>query len=267
MGTAFLREGLLWGGIVLKALLLARLFQLRLAGRYRVVAVCLGFSFIRSLALLYLSRSGARLLGLNGYAVFYVFSQPVLWVFYFLVILELYSLMLEDFRGVRRLGQLVALTTLGGAAAACCALLVLNQGSGPFRYPFLSYLARQEQSIFLCLSAAALVVVSFVSYYRLAVARNLWILCASFGGYFLVSTALWALYQYMGDDLYQSRTLLNGFFFLVSLLGATIFVSRAGETEAQPISALWGESNKELELDLLLRLQGMNQTLAKVLRQ
>ncbi len=267
MGTAFLREALLWAGIALKALLLARLLQLRLAAKYRVVAVCLGFSFMRSLALLYLSRSGARLWGLNGYAVVYVFSQPVLWVLYFLVILELYSRMLQDFRGVRRLGQLVALATLGSATAACCALLVLNQGSGSFRYPFLFYLARQEQSVFLCLSAATLVVVCFVSYYRLAVARNLWILCASFGGYFFVSTALWALYQYIGDDLYQSRTLLNGFFFLASLLGATVFVSRAGETAAAPISALWGESNKERELDLLLRLQGMNQTLAKVLRQ
>ena len=267
MGTAFLREALLWGGIALKALLLARLVQLKVAGRYRVVAVCLGFSFVRSLGLLYLSRSGARMLGLNGYAVLYVVSQPVLWALYFLVILELYSLMLEDFRGLRRLGQVVALATLGSATAACGALLIVGQGSGPFRYPFLFYLARQEQSVFLCLSVATLAVVSFVSYYRLPVARNLLILCASFGGYFAVSTALWALYQYLGDDFYQSRTLLNGFFFLTSLLGAVVSLTRAGEAKTQPVSVLWGSSNKEIEIDLLLRLQGMNQTLAKVLRQ
>src|SRR5215471_1572326 len=68
-----------------------------------------GFSLFRAAASVYLRQTGTRLFGFNGYGFLYVYTEPLLWVLYFLLVVELDSLILEDFPGIRRLGHWVML--------------------------------------------------------------------------------------------------------------------------------------------------------------
>ncbi len=265
-GTLLLRV-LLYGGAVLDLLLLGKLWQLGLVRRYRMLSIYLVFSFFRSVASVYLRQTGTRLFGFNGYAFLYVYTQPLLWALFFLLILELYSLILEDFPGIRSLGRWVMFSGLGAATLAGCALMLLDRQAGFFHYPFFAALALRERSVFLCLGALTALLVSFISHFRLPVARNLLVLCASFGGYFILNAQLSILVHYFGDTFVSLRNVLNSSFFFAALLGATVFLSKAGEMEARQISAPWAEQNRELELALLSQLQGFNEVLAGVFRR
>lgn len=203
----------------------------------------------------------------GAYAWAYVLSQPVLWALYFLLILELYSLMLEEFPGIRRLGRMVLLSALGAITLVSCALIVLDHQAGFDPYPFLSYLTLQQRSIFLCLSALTLLLLLFTAHYRLPIARNVWILYASFGAFFLASAFLFTLRRYFGAGFASTRDLLGLVVYFAGLLGASLFVSRPGELQKRPISEIWGRRNRDLEAALSSQLQGFNQVLLKVLRQ
>jgi len=267
MPTTFLRDALWYGGVILQVMLLARLFRLGLIDRYPVLASYLAFDAAQTALRVYLYHSGLRLFGLQGYGLFYFFSQPVLWTLYFLLMLELYSLMLAEFPGFRRLGRLTMYSSLGAVALSCCLLMVLDQQAGFDSYPWLTYLILQERSVFLCLSLLALLLLVFAHYYRLYIKRNVWVLLACLGSYFLVGALLLTLREHFGSSFAPLRNLANAAWFFCALLGALLFVSRAGETEARPLRVTWGRRNQQLEASLFLQLQSFNHVLVKVLRQ
>lgn len=267
MEYSFLGQVVWYAGIVVEAILVARLLQLRLAKRYPVLYVYLCFGVVRGTSLAYLLHSRQRLFDRNGYELVYIVTQPIQWGLYFLLILELYSLMLEDFPGIRRLGRLVMFAALASVTLACCALIVVDEQAGFDHYPFISYLILQRRSVFFCLSTLTLALLLFAAYYRLPIRRNLWIVYASFGGFFVANALLLTLRRYFGDVFRQSASLMGALFYFSALLGVVLFLSKAGETESRPISVVWGRRNTELEAALSSQLQSFNQLLLKTLRQ
>src|SRR5262245_26472232 len=119
--VATLSQGFWFAEIFLRILLWVRLWHLDLTPRYPVFVSYLGFATLRSLALALLMTAGKTAAwGVRWYGNVYVFTVPVLWAFYFLICLELYSRMLDEFPGIRRLGRLVLFSALGAATALCC---------------------------------------------------------------------------------------------------------------------------------------------------
>jgi hypothetical protein len=255
------------GSLTAASLLVSRLAALRAVGRYPIVASCVVVGALRMASGLYLARSQVRLFGLDGYGLQYVVTQPILWALYFLVILELFSITLEEYPGVRRLGRVTLFSVLGAIALACASLILVDRRAGVDPYPFLGFLALQERSVFIALSAVTLLLLLFIGHYRLPVRRNVLVLWTCFGGYFLLSAGLLTLRWYFGASFAPVRNLSNAVFYIVALLGASVFLSRAGETEKRPMSSLWGDRNREAERALSLRLQDFNNALVKVLRQ
>src|SRR5262249_54943733 len=235
------------GGIVLKLFFFSRMCQLGLTRRYLIATVYLGFSLFRTSGLVYLSQTGKTASGWQFYAI----TQPILWVLYFLLILEFYSFVLEDFPGIRRLVRMVFFTVLGIASLACCALTVLEKESGAIREPLLAFLIVQDRSVFLCLSALTAIFFLFVYYYRLPIGRNLWVLSASFGGYFILASVLSASFRYFGDAFVFTRNLANSLSYLAALFCASLLLSRAGETQDRRLPVPWARGNRELELALM----------------
>ncbi len=258
---------LLWHlGTVLDALLAARLVQLGLVRRYPVLCTRLCFDVARNSVLAYFFYSAKNLSGFQRYGVVYAITQPVIWALYFLLVLELYSLMLEDFPGIRRMGRVVMLTAVAASTVGCCLFIVLDEQVGFDRYPLLSYLVLQQRSVYLCLSALVLLLLTFVAHYRLHIRHNIWVLFLCFGSCFLVNALLFALRRYYGDAFRPSRDLVSSLCYPVALLGAVLFLSKAGETESHQISVLWGSRSRAVEAALSLQLQSFNQVLVKVLK-
>jgi hypothetical protein len=262
-----LRDFFWYAEIVLRTALLARLIHLGLVRRYPVLATLLGFTVVRSLVLAFLMKTGGGLFGQRSYSALYVPTQPIIWVLYFLLILELYSIMLEDFPGVRRLGRLVLYTALGTVAGVCSVLILVEQQTAADGYPVLSFLALQERSIFLGLGVLTLLLLLFVAHYQLSIPRNVWVLVASFGGYFLANALLVAVRWYLGGEFTPIRNVLSPLLVLAAFLGSVAMLSKAGEAEKRPISSLWGARNRELEATLAQELRGFNRVLLKVLKQ
>ncbi len=266
MDSRQLADVLWYGGIAVDAVLVARLWRLRLVRRYPVLLAFGVVGLVRGTLLVYLRFSDSRLLGLKAYALAYVVSQPLEWALFFLLVLEFYSRMLEDFPGIRRLGGLAMYSALASIAGGVCLLVALDQQAGFHPYPFLSYLAQQQRGVYLALCAIMLFLLLFVAHFRLSISRNVWILCACFGGHFLASSALLTLREHYGVAFVFWRNLLQPLSYLVALLVGVLFVTRAGEQQSYPISALWGRTSPELEAALAMRLQGFNQVLVKALR-
>ncbi len=260
-------ETLLFGWLASTAAVTGRFAWSGLLARYPIVFAAVLFSAARLVSFLCLWLTGARPFGRDGYGLVYVTTQPILWALYFLVVVELYGVTLDQFPGIRRLGKLVLLSGVGAVALAAAGLMILDQRAGIDPYPFLGHLALQERSVFTALSAVTVLLLLFIARYRLPVRRNVLILWACFGGYFLSSAVLMTLRWHFGAEFAAIRNLSNAVFYYLALAGATVFLSRAGETESRPMRPLWGGRNRDLETSLSLQLQGFNRTLVKVLKQ
>jgi hypothetical protein len=91
---------LLWGfSIVANATAALRLYQLDLNRVYRFFFAFLVLTTVRSLFLLPFRLES------NTYALIYLVTLPILWVFYILIVLELYSLVLQNYSGIYSLGR------------------------------------------------------------------------------------------------------------------------------------------------------------------
>ncbi len=267
MGATSVADVFYYGGTILEFLLAVRLSVLGLGGRYPVLWGYLCFEVARGCSLAYLRYTGLRLGGRNGYSLVYLLTQPVEWTLYFLLILELYSLMLDDFPGIRRLSRLVMFSALAAVALAIGAVIVLDEQAGLDHYPFISYLILQHRSVFMCLSALTLLLLLFVAHYRLPIRRNVWVCYASFGGFFVANGIVFTVRRSLGDVFHQSMNLIQSLLYLSALLGPVLFLSKAGESDARSVRPVWSTGDQELEAALSSQLRGFNQLLLKVLRQ
>jgi hypothetical protein len=265
MDNAHLRDLLWYSGIAIDIVVAGRLAQLRLMGRYPVLFAYQCVATVRGLVLVVLLHGSRRLLGFYGPV--YFASQLVVWILYFLLIIELYSRMVEEFSGIRRLGNLVLYSGLGIVAAACSILMLSDHQAGFDYYPLVSYLALQLRSVFLSLSALTLLLLLFVAHYRIRIRRNVWILYAFFGTYFVTSAAMFTMRRYFGAAFDPVRNFVGSLSYLCCLSGIAWFLSKAGEAESRPISVFGSKGSQELDAALSLQLQSFNQVLVKVLKQ
>ena len=86
-------------GILLPLVLFGRLFLLKLAGNYRFFLAYLLFDTVRSLVLWFYSPGSSFFLNI------WLSTEPIVWILYVLVVLELCSLIFKDYRGIHALGK------------------------------------------------------------------------------------------------------------------------------------------------------------------
>ncbi|HVP48652.1 MAG TPA: hypothetical protein VMT32_18790 [Bryobacteraceae bacterium] len=86
-------------GILFTVLLAGNFFRLKLARNYRFFLAYLIFDCARSVALWFYSP------GSTSYRNLWRAAEPVIWILYILVVLELCSLVLRDYTGIHALGR------------------------------------------------------------------------------------------------------------------------------------------------------------------
>ncbi len=172
------------------AILGARLFATGLYRRYRVFFAYLVFEVLHSAILSIIGpKSGA-------YQKVWVLTEPIDWLFYVLVVLEIYSLVLADYRGLATVGRWILI------AAIVVALLASGVSlTAPSRFTqshLMTYYYVAERAVYFSLVAFLLSLLGFLMQYPITLSRNIIVHSMVFSVYFLGNTVFYLLLSMRG---------------------------------------------------------------------
>lgn len=167
------------------------------------------------------------------YGWLYVFTTPLLWILAYLVVLELYRLILEDYPGIASVGRKAVTWSMGLAlvVAGLYAIPDLRTTKGPS--PVLRIYAIFERSTVLALLLFLVLIQLFLFHYKLRLSRNRMVYATGYAVYFGVGIAQDILWTALGIQFADTLTL-----WIVAIAGAILLVGAAllserGEAKVQ----------------------------------
>ncbi len=177
--SILLIERSLWFlGLILSAILSVRLILLRLAPAYRFFLCYLLFNTGRSLVMWPISRAS------DAYMNIWRWTEPVVWILYVLVVLELCALAFKEYRGIQALGRW---TIYGSLAVAlffsALSLLPTWVGSNSPAYSIQRFLMI-ERGIDFCLVLLLLIVLASLVLFPIRLTKNMTIHAILYSAYF-----------------------------------------------------------------------------------
>ena len=248
---------LLWGfSIVANAVAALRLYQLDLNRVYRFFFAYLVFALFRSLVLLPFNTRGAT------YAVMYFASAPMMWVFYILVVLELYSLVLQNYSGIYSLGRWTLYGALLFSVAVSLLTLIPVWGKESSRLMFWS--TTVERGVVFSLVLFLLLILIFLTRYPVALSRNIIVHCIVYTIFFLGISMTILVRNVIG------QTFMREVNHVVLVLGSAcylvwiFFLTKAGEKRIMMLRHTWSEADEQRLID---QLNSINATLLRTARK
>jgi hypothetical protein len=250
-----LLERLLWSAtIVCYTVVVTKMAMSHLHLRYKWFFFYLLVRLGRSVVLTTLDR------GTNAYGWFFVATEPVMWVFYVLVILELYALVLKNYPGIRSFGRWVLIGGLAVSAAVSAMSLFVDLSGAPARYPILLYVNVIQRGVITSLVIFLLVITSFLVWYPVPLARNVVYYCVGFSLYFLSSTMALLIRNITGYTVTRSLSTTLQVVHLACLVFWILALNRRGEHATVVLGRRWRPDHEE---KLVAQLNAINQSLLK----
>lgn len=192
------------------------------------------------------------------------FTEPVAWVLYVLVVLELYRLVLEKHKGLYSLGRWIMYVAIGVAVFfSFLTLLPHFSPDTPQKSLTLGYFFAAERGIELSLAIFIFLILLFLSRYPVPLSRNVLVHTVLYSVYFLSGTVGMLLLNAKG---YTANEKINLFFTGVSSACAFAWfflLTRQGEE----IQASLPFYSAEYERRALQQLDALNATLLRVSRK
>lgn len=171
-------EIVLWYlSLILKAAVLWRLISLHLVQRYPALCVCMGFQFLRTIALLTLNINS------NTYALSYFATLPLLLATYVWVALEIYAKAFEDYRGLSWAGKRVMLGVLGLSAVSAIFAHHSELYDAGERFQVIRVVLVVESAVCLMLLFFLVAVAAFLVWYPATIRKNLLLYSFTFSVY------------------------------------------------------------------------------------
>jgi hypothetical protein len=213
--------------IACHSVLLWRLWSQELAGLYRFLTVFLFGECLQDIAVLPISQRS------NLYGWFYIFSTPVLWILAYLVVLELYRLILEDYPGIASVGRKAVTWCMGLSVIVSIAYAIpdLRRAQGPF--PIIPVYVVFERSIVLGLLLFLVLIQLFLVHYRLRLSPNRMVYATGYALYFAIVVAQDTIVTALGLRVVYSVNLWIVVAGNVILLAGALLLSRRGEVRVQ----------------------------------
>jgi hypothetical protein len=245
--------------IVCHGVLLWRLWSQKLAGVYLFLTIFLVGEMVQDLVGFPIPQDS------DLYAWLFLYSSPVLWLFAYFVVLELYRLILEDYPGIASVGRKAVTWCLGVALAVSVlyALPDLKGASGPS--PVLRIYFVAERSTVLGLLLFLVLIQVFLLHYRLRLSRNRMVYATGYAVYFGVVVAQDVILTSLGIQTEGTAgivglwtTVLAG----VILLAGAALLSSQGEARVQ-LEAVDSSSDRAR---LQQQLADMNRLLSRAAR-
>lgn len=238
------------------AVLGVRLFILDLHRRYRVFFSYLIFATLR------LGVFSSLPQGSGAYQKIWVLTEPLEWLFYVLVVLEIYSLVLEDYRGLSTVGRWALITAV--LIALLASGLSLMAPSQSIQSHLMRYYYVAERAVYFSLVVFLLSILGLLLQYPIALCRNIVVHSMVFSIYFLGNTVLFLLLSMRG---FAVHTEVSDAFRMITL-GAVgtwlVMLNPAGELRKLTLRPRWMPGREE---ELASQLNHLNAALLRATRR
>ena len=177
--TLEMLEKSLWAlNFIASAFVIWRLYSLGLHRTYRYFFAGMALAVIRT-AMLFPFGPKTEI-----YYRIWVATQPLLWLSYFLIVSELYSLVLRQYPGIQTMGRWFFFGAVAVAAIISALTILPTIAAAPARYPVFYYYALIERGVATSLAIFLLLLLLLVTWFTVPLSRNLLTHCVGVFGLF-----------------------------------------------------------------------------------
>jgi hypothetical protein len=254
--TLWMLQKLLWPvNLIGSALVAWRLYSLDLYKKYRFFFLVIVVQVARSVSLLPFDTRT------QIYYEIWVWTEPVLWLSYILVVYELYSLVLMQYRGIYSVGRRfffagVAISSVAANVLVMATTATALGGRQRMLYPY----SLVERSIFGALAIFLFLLLVLVTWFPVPLSRNLLIHATIYTGYFFINNVFVMIWQLAGNKVAALTNDVRLLTAIVCYASWVFLLSRSGEKRTASLSL--GRNEVE-ERRLLGQLQALNSTLLR----
>jgi len=199
------------------------------------------------------------------YQKIWILTEPIGWVFYILLLLELYSLVLEDHRGIQTMGRWALYAALSIALLA--SLLGMVPRSGPMpKSHLLPYYFVAERAIYFSLVVFLLSILFFMMRFPITLNRNTVVHYVVYSVYFLSNTVIFLVLSMVGKGVTRQINYMISVVTIGSLGAWLLLLNPAGEKHKLKLRPAWmGTPDREAEL--IGQLNSLNTALLRATRK
>jgi hypothetical protein len=238
------------------AILAVRLFALGLNRRYRVFFFYLIFATVRFGVFASLRQGG------NAYEKIWVLTEPLEWLLYVLVVLEIYALVLQDYRGLSTMGRWVLIAAVVVALLASAISLMAPSQSTQSHLMRYYYVA--ERAVYFSLVVFLLSILGLLMQYPITLSRNIVVHSMVFSVYFLGETAIYLLLSMRGFAVHSLVSNALSAITLAAVGAWLVMLNRAGEVRQLTLRPQWMPGREE---ELVSQLNHLNVALLRATRR
>jgi hypothetical protein len=238
------------------ALLSARLHFSGLHRRYRAFFLFLIFFTLQNVALAVFAP------GSGAYQKIWVLTEPIGWFLYAWVVLELYSLVLQDYQGLYTVGRWSLIVAVSVALLASGFSLMVSSHSTRQGH-LMAYYYVAERAVYFSLVVFLLTILVLLMRYPITLNRNTIIHSVVFSAYFLSNTVIFLLLSTRGFGTIRMAIYATQAINLGALGTWLAMLNTAGEQRPQRLRPAWMPGREE---ELVSQLNSLNVALLRATR-
>jgi hypothetical protein len=200
----------------------------------------------------------------NAYMHFWVVTEPLAMGFYVLMVVELYRLVLEKYKGLYTIGRwAMYVCSIASVAIAAISLIPRIKPQTPQASKVIGYVLAGERGIVLSLAIFLILLLFFLAMFPVRLSRNVRVHALIFTVFFLSNTTALLVRTLFGMALAVEVNTAFSIVSACSVFAWLIFLRPEGEEVPGPTLYL----GKDYEERVLSGLNNLNSTLLRVARR
>ncbi len=261
-------EYLFWTTVVGYAVLYVRLRQQQLHHVYRVFTVFILFRFGHAIVLSALPPIWYALRHVprppfnsnDVYAYTWTLTQPLLWLLHILVVLELYSLVLQGYKGIASMGRWAVIGGLTVATVLSFVSFSTEMAHSTLQYSILRWMVITARGVDSSLVLFLLLITTFLVWFPVPLNRNVVVYSTVYAFYFTTGALAELAFNLSNPAV---RDAVNAALVVTNVLSVWTWIAllnRAGEAKKVVVRHAWAPQQEEV---LLQQLAAINKTLMR----
>jgi hypothetical protein len=234
------------------AILSVRLFVSGLYRRYRVFFIYLVFATLHVGLFAFLKQGG------RAYQQVWVLTEPLDWLFYVSVVIEIYGLVLQDYKGLSTAGRWALIVAV--AVALLASGISLTAPSHYAQSHLMTYYYVAERAVYFSLLVFLVSILGLLMQYPITLSRNIIVHSMVFSVYFVGNTVLYLLLSMRGAASIAVVTYALPAITLAAVGAWLVLLNPAGELRKLRLRPQWMPGREE---ELVSQLNNLNAALLR----